>query len=90
MTNLPIASGCQCGHDAEIPTLVAAELPHVIRHGAILGALDQLAPGASMILVAPHKPTPLLAQIQSFFAGEFSYEYLQEGPDDWHIKFTRA
>lgn len=73
----------------EIPTLVAAMIPHALRHGAIHGALGTREPGQAMILVAPHNPTPLLREIEARDE-EYTVEYLQEGPDDWHLKFTRV
>ncbi|AHI21861.1 DUF2249 domain-containing protein [Corynebacterium vitaeruminis] len=86
VTQLPIAGS---GAEAEIPTLNAAIIPHAIRHGAIHGALNSRGLGESMILIAPHNPIPLLREIE---AGEHSFDltYLKEGPDDWHLKFTRV
>lgn len=93
MTELTLtekSSGCGCGHDHDtLPILNASEIPHAIRHGAILGALGQLPHGGAMVLIAPHNPLPLLAQINDQFNGEVSVEYLVEGPEDWHLKLTR-
>lgn len=89
--SLTPTSGCSCGeHDVQVPTLVATEIPHAIRHGAIIGALHQLPAGGAMDLVAPHNPLPLIAQIQDMAPGEFRHTYLVEGPQDWTIRFTRA
>lgn len=74
---------------AEIPTLNASQIPHAVRHGAIHGALDSRNVGESMILIAPHNPLPLLREIEARDE-TFELEYLQEGPTDWHIKFTRT
>lgn len=81
---------CQCGHDdASMIELDARQIPHAIRHASIFGALDSIQPGFSMVLVAPHNPLPLLAQAQDRYNGGFDVEYLEEGPEDWRIKFTR-
>lgn len=94
MTELPISSvsegGCQCGDAHGMPELDAREIPHAIRHGAILGALSQLRAGASMVLLAPHDPKPLLAQIADQFGDAMTHEYVESGPEAWRITFTRA
>lgn len=94
-TSLPIAhahSGCACA-DADSgtdPVLDARAIPHAIRHGAIFGALDSLAGGSALVLVAPHEPLPLLAQARDRYAGRLEVEYLQRGPEAWHIRLRRV
>ncbi len=83
---LPISDAGQAG---QVPTLNASEIPHAVRHGAIHGALSTRNVGESMVLIAPHNPVPLLKEIAAR-EETFELEYLQEGPDDWHIKFTRT
>lgn len=73
-----------------MPELDARTIPHTIRHGAIFGALGQLPVGGAMVLVAPHNPTPLLAQISEKHGEAFTVTYLQEGPQDWRLQFTRV
>ena len=71
------AEGHTCGcheQDTAAPELDARQIPHAIRHGAILGSLGQLQPGASLVLVAPHNPLPLLAQIDQAWPDGFSRE----------------
>lgn len=83
--------GCACGHSdtAELPELDARAVPHAIRHATIFGALDAVAPGAGMVLVAPHDPVPLLTQLEERSPGRFSVNYLEQGPQTWRLKFTR-
>lgn len=82
---------CRCGEasSSKFPKLDATLIPHEIRHPAILGALESLKSGEGMVLVAPHKPIPLLAQIEKKHPGSYSVEFLDEGPDKWHIEFVR-
>lgn len=88
--SLTPTSGCNCGeHEVQVPTLVAGEIPHAIRHGAIIGALHQLPVGGSLDLVAPHNPVPLINQIEDLNPGGFERTYLVEGPEAWTIRFTR-
>ena len=85
------SSGCNC-HDAgvhEDPVLDARLIPHAIRHAAIFGALDSLAPGSAMVLVAPHDPKPLLKQANDRYESGITVDYLQRGPEAWHLRLTR-
>lgn len=93
--SLPIVdahSGCTCsdvdGHAT--PVLDARAIPHDIRHAAIFGALDSLASGSALVLVAPHDPQPLLAQARSRYPEGIKVEYLQQGPEAWHIRLQRV
>lgn len=82
---------CNCGDEitSEYPELDATLIPHTIRHGAIFGALDSLKVGSGMILLAPHKPVPLLAQIEARTPGVFEVSFLVEGPKKLHVQFVR-
>jgi uncharacterized protein (DUF2249 family) len=84
---------CGCGHqhpDAVLPELDAREVPHAIRHATIFGALDSVRTGSGLVLVAPHDPLPLLAQLEQRSPGLFSVDYLQRGPESWRVRFIRA
>lgn len=85
---MPTTHSCTCGEHATaaLPVLVASEIPHEIRHGAILGALDGSARGIE--LVAPHDPTPLLAQIEQRWPGLYAVEYA-ERDTAWRLLLTR-
>lgn len=83
--------GCGCGgHDDTLPELDARVIPHAIRHAAIHGVVDSLQPGSAFVLVAPHDPLPLLAQVQQRHGAAISMSYVQEGPDAWKLKLQRA
>lgn len=90
LTEVQPSGGCDCGHDHGVPELDARQIPHAIRHGAILGALAQVRPGAAMILVAPHDPLPLLAQIAEREGEAVRHRYVQQGPDAWKILLERV
>ena len=82
---------CACGGSdhADIPVLDVREVPHSIRHATVFGALDAISAGGAMLLVAPHDPLPLLAQIEGRNPGVFSVEYTERGPEAWRIQLTR-
>lgn len=82
------SDGCGCGgHDAADPVLDVRTIPHAVRHGAVFGAFDAIAPGGSLILVAPHEPLPLLAQLAQ--RAPIDVETLVDGPTEWHLRLTR-
>lgn len=89
--NLTPKTGCNCGgHDESLPELDARVIPHAIRHAAIHGVVDSLQPGAAFVLVAPHNPVPLLAQIEQRHGDAMTIDYVQTGPDAWKLKITRS
>jgi uncharacterized protein (DUF2249 family) len=84
---------CGCGEQdpaGALPELDARAVPHEIRHATIFGALDSVGPGSGMVLVAPHDPLPLLAQVEQRSPGRFSVDYLERGPEAWRIRFVRG
>lgn len=84
---------CGCGHQDEagvLPELDARAVPHAIRHATIFGALASVGAGGGLVLVAPHDPLPLLAQLEERSPGLFSVDYLERGPEAWRIRFVRA
>lgn len=87
----PGAAGhtCGCGGgDAGAPELDVRPIPHAIRHATVLGAWSAIPHGGSLVIVAPHDPKPLLAQLADL--GPLTVTYLDEGPDAWRLKLTRA
>jgi uncharacterized protein (DUF2249 family) len=42
-----------------------------------------------MVLIAPHNPLPLLAQLTEREGDAIEVGYLQEGPE-WHLKMSRT
>ncbi len=90
ITPAPQAGGCSCHEHVEaLPELDARLIPHAVRHGAIIGAVNQLAPGAAVALIAPHDPLPLLAQLRSIFGDQLEISYLVEGPEAWKLKLAK-
>jgi uncharacterized protein (DUF2249 family) len=83
---------CTCGEvdGPGLPELDARAVPHAIRHATIFGALDAVQPGSGLVLVAPHDPLPLLAQIEQRTPGMFEVDYLERGPEAWRLSFVRS
>jgi uncharacterized protein (DUF2249 family)/iron-sulfur cluster repair protein YtfE (RIC family) len=84
---------CGCGEQdpaGVLPELDARAVPHAIRHATIFGALNSVGAGGGLVLVAPHDPLPLLAQLEQRSPGQFSVDYLERGPEAWRVRFVRA
>ena len=82
---------CDCGETpaAGHPELDARLIPHAIRHATIFGALDGVSSGDGLVLVAPHDPLPLIAQVQERSDQGFEVSYVESGPAAWRVLFVR-
>ncbi|MFU8872773.1 DUF2249 domain-containing protein [Micromonospora sp. SL4-19] len=91
---------CGCGGDSATPEALAPvltidprldvrQLPHDRRHATVLAALDAMPAGGALVLVAPHAPRPLLAEIEARYRGGMLTEWLQDGPDTWQVRLSR-
>lgn len=89
ITEKKTSCGCGESHDA-LPELDARHIPHAVRHAAIHGVVDSLAPGAAVVLVAPHDPLPLLAQIEQRHGSSIAVDYVERGPEAWKLKLERV
>ncbi|MGW2745555.1 DUF2249 domain-containing protein [Streptomyces sp. NPDC001450] len=82
------ACGCGGREEADVPELDVRSVPHALRHATVFGALEAVPAGAAMVLVAPHDPLPLLAQIEDRSPGTFCVEYLERGPEAWRLQLS--
>ena len=60
------------------------------RHPLIFTTFGRLQPGQALELVNDHDPRPLYFQFESQIPGQFSWEYLEAGPDTWRVAITRT
>ena len=82
--------------DREEPTMpvtdrivdVRTEIPR-IRHQLIFDTFASLEAGTGFVLVNDHDPKPLYYQLAAENAGEFSWDYLEEGPEVWQVRIGR-
>ena len=68
---------------------VRTEIPKR-RHELIFEAFDELAPGMAYVLVNDHDPKPLRYQFEAELPGQFSWAYLEEGPEVWRVRIGRT
>lgn len=66
------------------------QTPPPQRHPLIFGTFDGLQPGQAFILVNDHDPKPLYYQFQAEMAGQFTWDYLESGPQVWRVRIGKA
>jgi uncharacterized protein (DUF2249 family) len=81
---------CACQHDESEVVLDVRTIPHAIRHAAVRGAFGAIPVGGSMVLVAPHRPMSLLAELTADANGALTVEFLVEEPGECHVRLTRT
>ena len=60
------------------------------RHPLIFGTFDGFLPGEALLLVNDHDPKPLFYQFKAESAGEFTWEYVEKGPEVWQVRIGKA
>lgn len=83
----------QAGPDSdgeEESKLDVRQLAHGQRHDVIFTAYRTLGPGAGFVLVSDHDPLPLRYQFEAGYQGEFTWDYLEAGPQAWRVRIGRA
>lgn len=71
-------------------TLDVRVIPPREKHPAIFHTFGSLQPGESFVLVNDHDPKPLRYQLEAEHAGEFEWEYLENGPDTWRVRLGKT
>lgn len=60
-----------------------------IKHSTIFEYFDKLQPGESFIIHNDHDPKPLYYQLLGERGKIFTFEYLENGPQHWHIEIKK-
>ena len=60
------------------------------KHPTIFQTWSALAPGESFVLLNDHDPKPLRYQFEAEHAGEFTWEYLETGPEVWRVSIGKS
>ena len=63
----------------------APDISPKVRHVRIFRTFEKLDSGEFMHLSNDHDPKPLYYQFLIEREGEFTWEYLEEGPDLWRV-----
>ena len=72
-----------------LPVVDVRTTPPAQRHPMIFGAFHELQPGQAFILVNDHDPKPLFYQFQFEFTGQFTWDYLERGPETWRVRLGK-
>jgi uncharacterized protein (DUF2249 family) len=59
------------------------------RHPLIFATWEALQPGDTFLLVNDHDPKPLYYQFSYEHNGQFTWEYLEQGPDVWRVQIGK-
>ena len=76
-------------NEQTITTLDVRQIPPRERHPMIFQTFDGLTLEQNFILVNDHDPKPLYYQFAHERAGQFNWEYLEEGPETWRVQISR-
>lgn len=68
---------------------VRTEIPRT-RHELIFSTFDALGVDAAFVLVNDHDPKPLYYQLAAEHTGEFTWAYLEDGPEVWRVRIGRV
>ncbi|MEO8355132.1 MAG: DUF2249 domain-containing protein [Chloroflexota bacterium] len=75
--------------DKTTASIDVRQIPPRERHPMIFQTFDNLAAGQSFLLINDHDPKPLYYQFLHEREGQFSWEYLEEGPETWRVQIGR-
>ncbi len=68
---------------------VRTEIP-ARRHQLIFETYTGLGAGEGFELINDHDPKPLYYQFEAEHNGQFTWEYLEEGPETWRVRIGRV
>lgn len=64
-------------------------IPGRVKHAQIFQRWLDLPVGGFFVLLNDHDPVPLRYQFDAEFAGAFSWEYLEQGPEEFRVKISK-
>jgi uncharacterized protein (DUF2249 family) len=60
------------------------------RHPLIFDTFADLEPGETFLLVNDHDPKPLYYQFQAELTGQFTWDYVEQGPEVFRVRVGKA
>lgn len=85
------ACGCGCAHDhAPARNVDVRSLIPPQRHPVIFQSFHSLQPGEAFVLINDHDPKPLYYQFAAEYKGQFTWEYLEQGPETWRVSIGKT
>jgi len=74
---------------SDVDAVDVRTLPPAQRHAKIFELVNKLAPGGRFVLVNDHDPKPLYYQLEAEYPKQFSWTYLERGPDVWRVEIGK-
>lgn len=71
-------------------TIDVRTMPPMHRHSTIFKTYNALTAGQAFELVNDHDPKPLYYQFAAEHQGQFSWEYLEQGPTTWRVRIGKT
>ncbi len=71
---------------SEEATLDVRQTPPAQRHPLIFQTFEALKPGGAFVLVNGHDLKPLYYQFKFEREGQFTWDYLEDGPEVWRVR----
>ncbi|MBP0651254.1 DUF2249 domain-containing protein, partial [Mycobacterium tuberculosis] len=75
--------------EADLPTIDVRTLPRGSCRDTLLCAIGELEVGGALIVVNDHDIQPLRAAVSLSRPGQFTFAYLEDGPDVWRVHIAR-
>lgn len=75
--------------ESQTVTLDIRPVPVREKHRTIFRTFDEMVPGGTLLLINDHDPKPLYYQFAAERAGEFEWDYIEEGPEAWKVKIHK-
>lgn len=72
-----------------VTTVDVRQTPPPQRHPLIFQTFEDLQPGEAFILINDHDPKPLYYQFKFEREGQFTWDYLEKGPEAWRVRVGR-
>ncbi len=66
------------------------QTPPAQRHPLIFQTFEALKPSGAFVLVNDHDPKPLYYQFKFEREGQFTWDYLEDGPEVWRVRIGRS
>ena len=76
--------------DALSKTIDVRQIAPRDRHPLIFDTFDDLPAGGTFILVNDHDPQPLYYQFLHVREGQFTWDYVEQGPDTWRVQIGKT
>lgn len=83
-------SGQLQNETAAVITVDVRQVPPPQRHPLIFQTFEGLQPGETFILINDHDPKPLYYQFKFEREGQFTWDYLEQGPEAWRVQVGKS